>query len=230
MAYEPHGSFKLPPLGAALWRYMCLKKFESLLNDGLFFARADKLGDPFEGSIPMANGPESPAVYRVGDREIVTPPLGPLLRKDLVRFTLISCWHRNNTESEVMWRRYCTEQEGIAVRTDVESLRDCLSATPKFWIGEVAYRDYKTEPIDPHDVYLPFVTKRKSFADEQEVRAVISVEPQRENGDFQLADDICKVGMPYAVDLERLIREIVVAPLAENRFVRRSGLSPGNMA
>jgi hypothetical protein len=39
-----------------LWRYMDLSKFIALLQDrALYFARADKLGDPFEGSSPKKN-------------------------------------------------------------------------------------------------------------------------------------------------------------------------------
>ena len=221
MPYEPHASFNLPPLDAALWRYMNIEKFKSLLDQGLFFARADKLGDPFEGSIPMANGPQSPNVYRVGKREIVVPSLMPLLRKDLARFSLISCWHMSCTESEVMWRRYCDEHKGIAVRTDVASLRDCFVTDTKVWMGKVEYKSYKTEPINLQDVYLPFMTKRSSFRDEHEVRAIIDVEPPRENGEVQLAEDACEVGIPYAVDLTKLTKEIVVAPLASEEFVER---------
>src|SRR5687768_14667395 len=37
--------------GTKLWRYMDLAKFLHLLEDRtLFFARADRLGDPFEGA------------------------------------------------------------------------------------------------------------------------------------------------------------------------------------
>ena len=69
-------------------------------------------------------------------------------------------------------------------------------------------------------MYLPFVTKRLSFAEEQEVRAVIDVKPEGENGHFRLKEDICEVGMPYAVDLKKLIKEVVVGPLARDNFVQ----------
>lgn len=45
-----------PPSEAILWRYMDFTKFVSLLEkSALFFARADKLDDPFEGFIPTNN-------------------------------------------------------------------------------------------------------------------------------------------------------------------------------
>jgi hypothetical protein len=44
----------------ALWRYMDLSKFVALLQTGkLYFARADKLGDPFEGSVTRLNSLEA---------------------------------------------------------------------------------------------------------------------------------------------------------------------------
>ena len=40
---------------AAVWRYMDFAKFVDLLaTEELYFARADKLGDPFEGLYPRA--------------------------------------------------------------------------------------------------------------------------------------------------------------------------------
>ena len=45
-----------PPADTILWRYMDFTKFVSLLEKrSLFFARADKLGDPFEGATPINN-------------------------------------------------------------------------------------------------------------------------------------------------------------------------------
>lgn len=51
-----HEFLHTPPKDAILWRYMDFVKFISLLETNtLFFARADKLGDPFEGSFPKKN-------------------------------------------------------------------------------------------------------------------------------------------------------------------------------
>ena len=54
--YKEHPSFDSPPDNAVLWRYIDFTKFVSLLDrKALFFVRADKLGDPFEGTLPDAN-------------------------------------------------------------------------------------------------------------------------------------------------------------------------------
>jgi hypothetical protein len=50
--YEEHEVFDPPEdLDATIWRYVDFTKLVSLLDTkSLFFARADQLGDPFEGS------------------------------------------------------------------------------------------------------------------------------------------------------------------------------------
>ena len=54
--YKEHRVFNPPESDAVLWKYMNFTKFVSLLEkQALFFARADKLGDPFEGSFSKAN-------------------------------------------------------------------------------------------------------------------------------------------------------------------------------
>jgi len=50
---------------ARIWRYMDFTKYVSLLDTGsLYFARSDKLEDPFEGSIARANLRLRPDVYK----------------------------------------------------------------------------------------------------------------------------------------------------------------------
>ena len=55
--YEENPAFQQPDnLDARVWRYMDFFKFvSSLQKSTLYFARADKLDDPFEGSYPKLN-------------------------------------------------------------------------------------------------------------------------------------------------------------------------------
>ena len=54
--YQELPIFELPPDDATLWRYMDFTKFVSLLEkQALFFSKPDRLGDPFEGSLPKKN-------------------------------------------------------------------------------------------------------------------------------------------------------------------------------
>ena len=55
--YKEHPIFKSPDNeNEKIWRYTDFTKFVSLMDrQSLFFARADKLGDPFEGSRTKLN-------------------------------------------------------------------------------------------------------------------------------------------------------------------------------
>ena len=52
----PPFDIEIPPIETKLWRYMDFAKFVSLLESrALFFVRADKLDDPFEGALSEVN-------------------------------------------------------------------------------------------------------------------------------------------------------------------------------
>lgn len=54
--FANHVAAQAPPDHTVLWRYFNLPKLLGLfLTKGLFFARSDKLGDPFEGTFPINN-------------------------------------------------------------------------------------------------------------------------------------------------------------------------------
>ena len=52
--YKEMPQFIPPPVDAALWRYISFTKFVSLLaKNALFFVRADRLDDRFEGTLGL---------------------------------------------------------------------------------------------------------------------------------------------------------------------------------
>jgi len=121
--YKEHANFKTPT-AAKLWRYMDLSKLIALLHSGcLFFARADRLGDPWEG----AASPVS-----VTFRKVLVTETGldyqrlADIYKSTRRHTYISCWHENPNESAAMWKLYLKSDEGIAIQTTFERLRECF--------------------------------------------------------------------------------------------------------
>ena len=149
--YEDHRLFISPFPDAALWRYVNFTKFVSLLDkSALFFARADKLGDPFEGSFPVGNVEVDPLSYS-------DPLLEDLYRsarhcvKDIRPFTLVNCWHESPHESDAMWKLYSGDREGIALRTDFKSLSESLVGEEAVHIGKVSYIDFGTARISELD-------------------------------------------------------------------------------
>ena len=217
--YKEHSLFNPPPSGAALWRYLDFTKFVSLLDKcALFFARADKLGDPFEGSYPKAN-----VDMRFGMSEELFPEkavqeVSHFLRESR-RFTLVNCWYWSEYESAAMWRMYSREHDGIAVKTDFGSLSESFVGNEVIYIGRVSYIDYKEDFIRESNIFAPYLNKRKSFEHENEVRAINQDFPIG-NGRVDLSQNICDVGTYFDVDLSLLVKEVVVAPFAEDWFLK----------
>ena len=202
--HKEHNQVDIPPDDLIVWRYMDFTKFVSLLDkSALFFARADKLGDLFEGYWPIsgilrqipASDPESVA-------KVLRLP---------IPFTLISYWHEGPYESEAMWKLYSSETSGIAIRTNFGSLLDSLKGNPGLILGRVNYIDYDEIGLPSiGDRWLQFLQKRKSFEHEREVRIIIQDFPP----EFPLnSTPVHDTGKYYEVDLSILIHEVIVAPL-----------------
>ncbi|QRR35658.1 hypothetical protein JNX00_07295 [Hydrogenophaga sp. YM1] len=204
-----------------VWRYMDFTKFVSLIDSRrLYFTRADKFDDPFEGSWPKMNiiarqniPPEIPAEAHENFRRAMKGMSE--WNKNLPRFTAINCWHMNDHESAAMWKLYLKSEEGIAIQSTYRKLRDAITAEDDVYLGVVKYIDYESEWVDAKNLFSPFVHKRKSFEHEREVRAVISKWPTGETG-FDFTQETIEHGINLRVDLERLIDNIYVAPSAPN--------------
>jgi len=222
-------AYEIPSDDAVLWRFMDFTKFVSLLKDNaLFFTRADKFEDPFEGAKGLLkNKPKWDKFYTDFSIEAIrTVPGGANkdktdkeLRKDAVRLlndingigrwqvesTFINCWHENQYESEAMWKLYTVSlNQGIAIKTTYKRLYQSLGREPGISIGRVNYMDYEKGFASIND---SFWFKRKSFEHEKEVRAII--------GTFKTED---VPGKLVSVNLNQLIEKIYLSPTSQTWF------------
>ena len=210
--YKEHPSFNPPPDNAVLWRYMGFTKFVSLLDkSALFFVRADKLEDPFEGSLTDVNVLSRIAFYNqhLTKKELQGKRIN--LEQLMRRFALISCWHESSYESAAMWSLYSREKDGIAVKTDFSSFKQSFTSNRDVYIGRVNYIDYRRDHIPEGNTFNPFLYKRRSFEHEREIRAMNIV-----LSDKGFAQDVCDIGLYFEVDLSLLIKEVIVAPFADD--------------
>ena len=206
--YKKHPDLIKPKkLNAIVWRYMDFTKFVSLLDKkALFFTRADKLGDPFEGSHPRANIPLRAKIYK---GEIPLEDISEIY-KLLREFTAVNCWHLSRHESTAMWRLYLKSNEGIAIQSTFKRLRDSFrDEKHDIFIGKVQYVAFEKERM-PEDPLSSFFYKRKSFEHELELRAVIQKLPRKglSTRSKRPFDD----GVYVPVDLNLLISKICLAP------------------
>ncbi|MFD0768879.1 hypothetical protein ACFQZ1_08125 [Bacillus sp. CGMCC 1.60114] len=216
--YESHSIFEIPTNeDAKVWRYMDFTKFVSVLaNKSLFFTRADKFRDKFEGAYSIFNRLHAHQVYGnhldqdqiqnfIRDKE--------LMSKNLRERTIISCWHMNEYESAAMWDLYLKTNEGIAIQTTFKRLCESFQETEEnIYIGKVRYIDFDREWMSEGNAFYPFVHKRISFKHENEIRAIHSVFPELD------MPSPFKEGKNIKIDINKLIEKVYVCPDAPSWF------------
>jgi hypothetical protein len=185
----------------------------------LFFTRADRFEDRFEGSYPRMNVVSRPEVFlKRGFPEKEAKELAasmPHLGKEIRRYVAINCWHMNQHESEAMWRLYLKSNEGIAIQSNYGRLvEQFLAFSEEVYVGAVRYIDYEKDHIpDENSLFDPFIFKRKSFEHERELRALICrLPPTKADHRLDMALDVISNGIRVPVNLNRLIMRIFVAP------------------
>lgn len=202
--YQPHPDFEPPDDTTPLWRYVDFTKFVYLLETrGLWFTRADRFVDRFEGSFTFEDARR---------RRDWAPPVREEVGRQIEALrsrTCLSCWHRNEYESAAMWELYLKSDEGVAIRSTFPRMQAALrNADTPVHIGVVRYLDYDRESIPADTTFAPLLHKRRSFAHENEVRALV----QRDGDDDD--DD----GRLVPCDLDGLIEQVFVSPHAPDWF------------
>lgn len=228
--WMPH-PYDVPKPESSLWRYMDFSKFVALLKDkAIHFARADHLGDQFEGAKGVVSNKNVWDDYylRFFREAVRNPPPGHkcelsneevqreaerLLQematagKRALSTTYVSCWHESEVESEALWRLYCPPpSSGVAIRTTFYALNQSLGDQLDIEIGRIRYIDFSKNFAGPNDAIF---RKRQSLSHEKEVRAVI-----------RKCADSSEPGLLRAVDLSVLLQSVVVSPFAPSWFGR----------
>jgi len=204
-----------------IWKYLDFTKLISLLDSSaLYFSRADRFDDIFEGSVPKR-------VLEERGRSILkmrshcphmTPHYEERLSDSMSNMTkeakkkmAINCWHMNDNESAAMWKLYLKSDEGIVIRSTYKRLYNALQNSEyNFYAGKVTYIDYETDTFGAHNALNPFVHKRNSFEHEQELRAIVWFDRNKE----LLKNKDLSYGLGVKIDMSDLIESISVGPYA----------------
>jgi hypothetical protein len=186
MVMHDHEALFPPTENRTIWRYLDFTKFVSLLETRqLYFPRADQFEDPYEGtwSAESIRWLRDPQRNKRNNGYFPTDNSGrPLLNVErlidcleLIRTEMfISCWYASEYESAAMWKLYLQSNEGVAIRSDSNTLAAIFEPSSlNIGISMVQYIDYDTTRIPFRNAFFPFVHKRLSFAHENELRAVI---------------------------------------------------------
>jgi len=235
--YKKHSKLEISnPDTSAIWRYMNFDKFYNMIEDAsLFFCRADKLGEKWEGILPK----EMIKKFGLKEKKIISSNgnkynLIEWHKSKELRSHLINCWHVNNDESYEMWKTYTSKNnsistKSIAIQSTISRLKNSFHKTvERIYIGEVKYIDHNIlEPknrffnIGRPNTLEVFFLKRKEFKQEQELRAVINQ---------AFANHKSEIGINVKCDLNRLIVKIVLSPTSNEallinveKIIRRFG-------
>lgn len=207
-----------PPsnINVKIWRYLDFTKFASLLvNKGLFFPRADKFNDQFEGSFSFANKKLRPLIYKTLKRNYTSEEFSKYIRT-LRKKVFISCWHLSEFESAGMWSLYSKTEEAICIQSTYSKMREIFDENIN--IGMVRYVDYEKEWIPENNILAPFLYKRQSFEHEHEIRAIINKSNSKKFLDIKNSDENLPDGIWVNLNLNKLIEKVYVAPNSSNWF------------
>ena len=183
-----------------VWRYMTLAKFLSMLaTRQMWFSSLEELTktDPHEGGLALPNYRHRRvlSVEELSEKELQELDIDPRAalkdrqdafqnyrilqeyhvrrRERYRRAMFINCWHMNSGESAAMWAAYAPGGESVAIVSTYRSLSLCLEdAEQRIVPYRVDYEDFLKELVKDKDQYPYPITKRLSFAHENELRLI----------------------------------------------------------
>jgi len=157
----------------------------------------------------------------------------------LREYVLLNSWHLSDEDSPAMWGLYSRGKSGVAIQSTYARLSQTFAATQDvIWIGIVNYLDYKRDWMNEGIAYEAFVAKRKAFEFEKELRAITTLPLDHLYGPPVLTDadkerlakspqkqrtidpsQLTEKGKYVSADLEKLVENVYVDPLAEDYIV-----------
>jgi hypothetical protein len=254
MPYYENVAVEAPQEDQKIWRYRSLDYLKSILKKSkLHFHRIDDFEDPFEGSIP--------AIVAEVRRQIAESDMVKLekeINKQMRSASFANCWHISDKELASRWEIYGYENS-VAIQTTFGRLIAALDQAKQYIsVGKITYIDFTSDSIRYVLDQLPSVemrnmvqwmmVKRKSFAFENELRAIVQTPTLMSEEEYDRADynividgekkkkkvrvhlpkhgtgtiDFRKLpsdsGMDIDVDLDTLIENIYVSPKSSDEF------------
>ena len=239
--YEELDGINPPDDENPLWRYTNFEVFVNLLDtESLYFTRADKFEDPYEGFIPQS----IMEAYKHSLKRVTPEVFVEAIMKQHEasrKYVMCNCWHQNVVESMAMWEKYHMRNSGVAIKTNMEKMKNSLTSEYSIYIGKIEYIYENTDeeqymknflqskiPLAKKLTYFPYFRKRKEYEHEQEVRLIVDIDPfvmdALNNQTVEAVDtfletglpEICDIGMPFNIDVNTLIDEVIVSPYAKD--------------
>ena len=237
--YEELDGINPPNDKDILWRYTNFEVFVNLLDtEALYFTRADKFEDPYEGFIPQSIMDAYKQSLKRVTPEVFVEAITKWYEASR-KYVMCNCWHQNVVESMAMWEKYHMRNSGVAIKTTMQNMKNSLLSEYSIYIGKIDYDNTDDDrymqnflqsdiPLAKKLTYFPYFRKRKEYEHEQEVRLIVDIDPFiRDALDNQTVEnidsiletglpDICDIGMLFNIDVNTLIDEVIVSPYAKD--------------
>lgn len=138
---------------------------------------------------------------------------------NLMSCIVVNCWHKNDFESEAMWKLYSDSHKGIAIQTTAESLVESVIdlRSDIIFFSEIKYINYDSPSLTPGDCIVngnigPLL-KRTAFEHENEARLYFV--PKKNYLDLDEAKPAPEF---IEVDINKLIHKVFISPYASEPF------------
>jgi hypothetical protein len=201
--------------GKILRRYLDLPKYVDLLRSStLYFRRADKFSDRFEGAL-------TPSIRKLINHPHVGGPGGEdadQYCKHARQGGFVSCWSRGAHDNMALWQIYGGVRTSLAITTTVQHLTEVASTWPDITtIHKVRYIDhFKSPPMTVGHYTDVLECKHEAYGFEDEVRVIVS----RHRGEWEKNPEDLRLPIPQ---LASFVRSVVVAPEAEDWYFEAVG-------
>ena len=205
--FPDHPLLKKPSPRAALWRYMSVPKFLSLLSRrALYFPTLEALGDDYEGRYSDATLARFPNLRDFEPHS---------------RALAVNCWSLAPADSPVHWSTFCPGDFGVAVVSSLERLSSAFDprraiVEPTLFAARVRYVDFArhlhVKPDSAVNALITVATKRIQFRAESEVRLILFGDPRLEAG----SDN--NRGVHLSLNLAKALDAVVCGPGSPSWF------------
>jgi len=109
-----------------------------------------------------------------------------------------------------MWKMYAKDKMGIAIETDLESLKESFNKNERnIYIGEMNYINEDNYSFLTTNMFYPFITKLDFYEFENELRCMTTI-----------SDDEISNSKLIEVDLNTLIKRVHISPNSKSEFLK----------
>lgn len=213
--FKEHPSINTPSSDQEIWRYMDLWKFLDIIdNSRLFLSQALHFEDKLDGRFPISK--RIPSNHELKQIDSFS--------QHFLKYThYISCWSSEKHETYPLWKIYSDYRTAVAIKSTIGDLIASVSNDEKDqYIGKINYVDPNGKYYFDGNIFQFFYEKRNYFEFEKEIRLITILNKDRK----EILD--LPSGISIKIKPEMLIKEIKLAPLADESFKKLIELKLSN--